>query len=216
MTLIEVLVALVLLSLLSTGMLTIFRVGERSYRQVVRVDKAEWSNVVAQRFVRRVIESAYPFEPSPGVTDPAFGLEGTFDRLRVSAPAFQGMGTVGLERYEFHTTLRPDGLVDLKVRTRVDRNGQAGTAGDADAGRSETLVERAASVEWSYFDTGESDQWAKEWTDRRRLPALVRLSIAFPKGDGREWPDLVAALRITDDANCEFDFVRQDCREPQP
>jgi general secretion pathway protein J len=210
MTLIELLVALLLLSLLSTGVVTAFRIGHRSYAQVVRIDRAEWSNAVAQRFVRQVLESAYPFEPEPGTH--SYGLEGSSDHLLVSAPSTQGMGATGMERYEFGTVTRGDGLLDLRVRAGPDRNGRAGEQGDA--GFTETLVERVASVEWMYFGSGEAGEWLTEWADRRGLPILVRLRVAFPQGDSRRWPDLVVSTRITDDANCEFDFVRQDCREP--
>ncbi len=214
MTLIELLVALLLLSLLSTGILTAFRVGHRSYAQLVRIDRAEWSTVVTQRFVRQVLESAYPIEPEPGRA--SFGLEGLVDQLRVTAPATRGIGATGMERYEFQTVTRRDGLLDLRVRARLDRNGGSeANAGSDETEVSETLIERARTVDWSYLDPV-AGSWVSEWTERRGLPALVRLRIAFPEGDSRRWPDLVAATRITDDANCDWDFVRQDCREPQP
>jgi prepilin-type N-terminal cleavage/methylation domain-containing protein len=211
MTLIEVLVALLLLSLLSTGILTAFRIGQKSYDQVLRVDRGEWRSVVTQRFVRQILESAYPFEPDVGAQ--ALGLEGGSDRLKVSAPATQGLGATGLERFEFVNVRRPDGLFDLRVFVRPDRNGR-GEAGRVDEGDhdGETLIERARSVRWSYFDAGDAGRWLDEWGEQR-LPALIRLSVAFPEGDSRQWPDLVAATRVTNDANCEYDFVKQDCRE---
>jgi prepilin-type N-terminal cleavage/methylation domain-containing protein len=61
MTLLELLVALLLLSVLSVGILTALRTGHRAYTTVLRSARNIADVAVTQRLLRRLIESAYPF-----------------------------------------------------------------------------------------------------------------------------------------------------------
>jgi general secretion pathway protein J len=201
MTLVEVLVALSLLAMLSAGLVSSFRVGQRTYAGVVQMDHMYWDVVVTQRFLREALEGAYPFEPDAQHRN--HGLEGTADTLSVTAPMSLADGSAGYRRYSFSFLSH-----DLVGVSEVDRNG--GTASGNAA--TETLIPRVEKVEWSYFSSTDDIGWRSDWT-QRRPPALVRLRVTFPPGDRRRWPDLVVAPRITDDANCEFDVVAQACRE---
>jgi general secretion pathway protein J len=233
MTLIEVLVALLLLSLLSVGMMSSFRLARHSYEQLVRVDGSRWDVVVAQRFLRGVLETAYPFDAPLGATAGHYGLEGTRERLSVTAPMPLASGSKGHYRYELVLAPRADGLHDWIVRSRIDRNGQidsntesTGEMGsavlvDKKSVREEVLLARVASVQWDYLEPpalqGSSlvppPLWRADWVGKTRLPALVRVRVQFSAGDPRLWPDLVAAPRLTASATCDFDVVRQACRE---
>jgi general secretion pathway protein J len=223
MTLVEMTVALALLSLLSVGILTSFRIGERSWHKISTAVGDDRDLLTTQHFLRRILESAYPFEPSRGARTPAFGLEGTATDLTLTAPMPQGAGTGGYYRYHLALEETGQGSQNLIVRWTLDRNGlvempqQPGT-GTEDLHR-EILIERLQSLEWSYLapadgsaDTGQT-HWRSSWTEHRKLPALVRLRISFAPEDNRHWPDLLVAPRITDDARCQFDVVSQTCRE---
>jgi general secretion pathway protein J len=211
MTLIEVLVALSVLSLLSAGMITTFRVAQRTYDRVSKVDRTYWDVVVAQRFMRDTLESAYPFESD--AADPVPALEGTEERLVVTAPGRLAENATGFRRVSFFTQPRADGLEDLVVSSEPDRNGRvAHRAGASPV--TETLIPQVKSVEWAYLDPSQDATWRNRWADRR-APPLVRLKVTFPPGDSRRWPDLIVSPRITDDANCRFDAVAQVCRQPQ-
>lgn len=211
MTLIEVLVALTLLSLLSAGMITVFRLGHRTYDRVLKVDRSYWDVVVAQRFLRSALESAYPFEPGDAH---ATGLEGTAERLELTAPGSQADRSTGFRRFSFTLVRRSDGFADLVATSQLDRNGADVAGGDASMPNGEVLVSRVKGIEWSYLDATKESGWQPGWAECRP-PSLVRLHVEFPAGDSRRWPDLVVAPRITDDANCTFDVVSQACREAQ-
>jgi general secretion pathway protein J len=204
MTLIEVTVALALLSLLSVGILAAFRFGQRAYAQITRTNAAVAESAAAQRFLRTRLESAYPFQSST-----AMAFRGSLDSLSFTAPAPQSSGTAGFERFEIATRVRNDGSKDLIVRRYLDRNGAAGRAS------MEPLMERVQLVEWSYRGRDTSSSWTPSWHERD-LPALVRLHLSFPRGDARAWTDLIVAPRITEDANCEFDVIALTCREDSP
>ncbi len=225
MTLIEALVALVLLGLLSVGVLSSFRLAHHSYQQLGRLDRADWDVVIAQHFLRGVLESAHPFETRSGTASMHYGLEGTRERLLVTAPMPLASGAQGHDRYELALAPRQDGLRDWVIRSAVDRNGDnrtaVGSGGDQRSVREEVLLERVAEVRWTYLEPTSASpglpsppaSWRDEWVGNARLPALVRVQIQFPVGDPRVWPDLVAAPQITDGATCDFDVVAQTCRE---
>ena len=213
MTLMEVMVALAVLSLLSAGMVAAFRVGHRTYDRLVQADRSYWDVVVAQRFLRDTLEAAYPFEPGGSSAAAGAGLDGSAERLSVTAPGSLADNATGFRRFSFSLMRRADGFDDLVATSSLDRNGSA--ASDlSQTPDAETIIARVKGVEWGYLDTGKGTVWQSSWAERRP-PSLVRLRVFFPKGDARRWPDLIVAPRITDDANCQFDVVAQACRESQ-
>jgi len=212
MTLIEVLVALSVLSLLAVGMVATFRIGHRTYDRVLKADRTYWDVLVAQRFLRDALESAYPFEPGAG-TSRARGLDGTAERLQLTAPGRLADSATGFRRLSFVLVRRMDGLEDLVTHSQLDRNGASDSETAAAAAGAEVLVSGVKTIEWGYFDA-QGSVWRSTWS-ARRPPSLVRLRVEFPPGDSRRWPNLIVAPRITDDANCSFDVVAQACREPQ-
>lgn len=222
MTLIEAMVALALIALLSVGLLAAFRLGSRTYRQVTRVDSGSWNVVVAQRFLRHILSAAYPFEPAADSS--ARGINGSSDRLELTGPMPEAAGSMGHYRYVVTLRSRADGLYDLLVRSRLDRNGPAPSVGSSTAeAPPDVLLTRIKSVQWAYLTAPVSDdsraptqpQWLDSWNGAKP-PLLVRLRVAFPRGDTRAWPELIVQPRITDDAQCEFDVVSQACREASP
>lgn len=214
MTLIEVLVALALLALLALGMFSTFHVGQRSYQQVARIDAALSDIVATQRFLRHVLESAYPFEVSSGAQQRVYGFEGERNRLAFTALMPLSAGSSGHYRYELALAAAANGSRNLIVRARLDRNGLAPRGGvpQQPGIGEEVLIERVAGIELDYLNPVDS-QWVSSWQRTRTSPALVRVRVLFAQDDPRRWPELVIAPRVTDDANCNFDTVAQACRE---
>lgn len=219
MTLIEVMVALVLLSMLSVGLFASFRVGQRTYAQVVGRNADSREVVSAQRFLRQIIEAAYPFMPNTHQN--AFAMQGSTDDLVLSAPA-PGYDDIGFTRYHVFVVTRRDGLKDLMVQYGVDRNGATSSADSLQP--PEVIMEKLRGIELSYSPpakpgfaaTSTSDpDWQSEWQQQSKFPLLIRVRILFPANDRRVWTELVAAPRVTDAATCEFDVVSQACRGTQ-
>jgi len=223
MTLIEVMVALALLSLLSIGIITAFRVGGRAWQQITAVATSDRDVVSAQRFLRHILESTYPFRQPPDSRVPSFGLEGSATHLWVTAPMPESSGLGGNYRYELVEESGDRGLRRLRVRWWLDRNGSVTVADTSVTGdaHEEVLLDGAASIAWSYQRVVDHDslgvpgaeRWQSSWTGSQKPPALVRLQVTFPAGDRRRWPELIVDPRITDDSACQFDVVSQACRE---
>jgi general secretion pathway protein J len=223
MTLIEVMVALVLLSLLSMGIVTSFRLGERTYRQVIATELADQDVVTAQNFLRHILESTYPFRQPSGSRVIAFGLEGSATELLVTAPAPESSGARGHYRYDLLVQSDSQGSKSLRVRWVLDRNGTLALSSSSSGGESheETLLAGIESLEWAYLGPEGStvtqfaapSRWFSTWNGNKNPPLLVRLKVTFPAGDRRHWPELLIDTRVTDDSGCEFDMVSQSCRE---
>jgi general secretion pathway protein J len=216
-TLIEMMVALALVSLMSIAMLQAYRFSQRALAQTTRVDAAARDVAGAQRLLRRLIEQAYPFETpqTEGSAVAPRGLSGDATRLALSAPA-PAVGGIGLYRYAFALG-ESDAADRFEVSWTLDRNG-AGGAAPASKARSEALIEGVQSISIAYLELVElgngqiEPNWRDEWIDKRAMPALVRIRVTFAPGDPRHWPELVVAPRVSADANCVFDVVSQMCR----
>jgi prepilin-type N-terminal cleavage/methylation domain-containing protein len=219
MTLIEVMVALALLTMLATGMVETFLLAQRDYVRTIELAETSDDIVGAQRFLTRALESAYPFRPNLGTRQDHFGLEGAADQVLFSAPAPSSGQKAGFYRYRVRAEHRGR-TVDLVVGWTLDRDGTV--TPETDLGVSEhtaVLLRDIADVKWSYADvdlpTGgpSSIAWQTTWLGNAHLPRLVRLEILFPIASRREWPVMIVAPVVTDDALCAFDIVSQRCRE---
>lgn len=204
-TLIEMTVALALLGFISVLIFESLRFGQRSYESGTRKGAQSWQVFAAQRLLRNLVEAAYPLQPGNLVPATEPGLQGDAQRLSITAPAPLAMGGAGLYRYE--VTLRPNarGENELVIRWRAQMNDRVRTLASA---TEEVLLDRVAGWHLSYRGaTG----WTERWSEPG-LPQLVRVQVTFAPRDTRTWPDMIAAPRITDDANCAFDVVAQRCR----
>lgn len=213
-TLIEMIVALAIVSLMSVAMLQAWRFSQRALTQTTRVDAAVHEVAATQRLLRRIVEHAYPFETGATVAPGApRGLMGQSRGFTVTAPAPGLTGGVGMYRYDVALT---DGG-DLEVSWELDRNGAPDTESRG-AARRETLLGGVESMSVEYLElvergNGEIESfWHETWVDKPALPALVRIRLKFSDGDRHTWPELVVAPRISTDANCVFDVVSQMCR----
>jgi general secretion pathway protein J len=215
-TLVEMVVALAMMSLVGLAMFASLRFAQRSYDRIDLAERAVAELATAHRLLRTSIESAYPFNTESTSAGVPHGLVGDRTSFSVTAPMTQGAGFAGYGRYVF--TLQPaeGNLFNVAVRRWIDRNG----ASPPETTDPETLIASVAGWDLQYLalsSVGESSgiersTWLDEWRERERLPAAVKIRITYPAGDSRRWPELTVTTRITDDANCDFDVVAQDCR----
>lgn len=222
MTLIEVLTSLALFALLASLLLLAIRLAEHASGSVARLNQGAWRVVLAQQLLRRVLESAYPFEP--GSSAAAHGIDGTGSTLAVTGPMPMAAGSMGYYRYLFILQKRADGLDNLVVQTRLDRGSTSSplTPADSAALPKEVLLARIESARWSYLaprtdnlDASWQPTWLNSW-HRSVLPLLIRLRVTFAPMDSRVWPELLVYPRITDNAQCQFDAIAQVCRRLNP
>lgn len=85
----------------------------------------------------------------------------------------------------------PDGNRMTLAETR------APLGGSGEGQRTRRLVTGAARIGFSYFGAASGDAaagWTAEWTDPEASPALLRIDVSFPPGDGRRWPPFMVRM----------------------
>ena len=210
-TLIEVLVGVTLLAMLVILIATGTRAGGRAWNsaehQVAEIDEMN----AVQGLLRRTIARAKPSFAAADPADMTIAFRGEPDALSVVAaqPGTQDDGPWTLERF----------FVARSGKTRAllmswQQAGPAATSGPMPVG--ETMVlDQVAAVHFAYFGPphpGEPSAWLNRWTDRDRLPQLVRIAIERDGNHFVPWPELVVATRITANAGCIYDALRSTCQ----
>jgi general secretion pathway protein J len=211
-TLLELLLAIVLMSLLTAMLIGGFRMITRNQEKAVApLDRAERIANVYD-FLRAQLADAQPAPPSaPRTTDPAgrtarrAPFDGIADGIRFVGPPAASLALGGLQML---TVGFADGR--LAVRWRLyqddafeggedrgvpDAAGRAGTR--EDFYRDAVLLDHVADVRFAYFgslDPAELPVWRESWLESDRLPLLVRMTVVFD--DGYRPPALLVALRL--------------------
>ncbi len=204
LTLVELLVALTLLAILSVmltgGLRFSARAWESSGSQLEDIERIQ----AVQRLLRRNLNSAQS--------------SGRSARRRRATPANseQEVFVGSPESVEFYAQLPRhhaqgglyriviDGVAGggntniLRIRWRPRETGFPDIAGGETEEWTETILfADIEGIKFEYFgksDKNEKRAWTNSWTDSRKLPGLVRLSVEFPEGDRRRWPALTVKL----------------------
>lgn len=210
-TLLELLVAMTLLGLLAGllfgGLGFGVRVWEKGDAELEMMTELQ----IAQGLIRRLINRALVTDLTEGEDEDAGIFEGTADALDFVGPAPAQAMAGGFYRL----SVRADdesGKGRLVMSWRLlepdELGADAGAGGNAEADEDENvvvLVDNIADVSLEYFgtddETGDEDpRWQDRWEDMPGLPLLVRMTVTFPDGDRRIWPELVVAPMVTSPA----------------
>jgi general secretion pathway protein J len=207
-TLMELLVAIALLSLLSVVLVGSLRFSLTAWaRGADHVERVE-DTAIVQEFLRRTIGDAYPLfilsDPTRGVGYVDF--TGTRQSLRFLADAPIALG--GRGRVWFALALeRQNGHAHFIITSTPELA--------AAASARKILLPDVEGIALDYFGIARADRqaaWHAVWRVEPVLPQLVRLKVSFASSDQRAWPDLVIAPRITADVGCVHDPLTKQCR----
>lgn len=207
-TMVELLVALALLSLLSVGLFGGLSFGFHAWQHGGARTERSQHILTAQNFLRRIIADIYPQfvgeDPTRGHVD----LAGSAMSLEFLASAPIALGHSGRLRYRLFVE-RHGGIADLMMTATQE-------LADSDArGATErrTLLADVGALAFSYFGRTRGEkaaQWRDAWSGQTAPPQLVRIRV--PSDDARAWPDLVVALRVGVDESCVYDVSTKLCR----
>lgn len=186
-TLLEVLVALVVLGFLVAGLTQGTRFGLRALdRGAARAAVAGDLDAV-DRVLRRLVEA---MEPGNAREPPV--VEGDRGAFRIVTDLGAAAAALGDGAAEVRLVVEGGRLV---LRWRPARH-VIPLAPPPPPDRA-VLLEGVAGLELAYWgpaEAGGAPAWQDTWS-RESLPALVRFRLLFPAGTGRRWPDIVAAPR---------------------
>ena len=190
-TLVQLLVAVTLLSLLSVALLAALRVGVGAERAgTARLD-AEEGTALALSFIRAQLGDVRAVVEVDETGQPVIVFNGTADRVAFVAPLPARVNLPGLHLIEIMAVRAARGS-ELVIRARPYRPPNILPADISE----KRLILGLAAAEFAYFgmaDSNEPAAWHGEWHGMWGLPALVRLRVSDARGEAA--PDLVVALR---------------------
>ena len=200
-TLVELLVALVLFGMFSVALFAELRGGAGTLDRVAANSAGTNGLAAAYAVLRRNFLAAYPLYESG---ERAVAFAGDSDGVAFLAPAPAALAPGGFSRVAVGVVGK-----NLVIAARPE------LAWAAASGESrEVLAADVLGVRFGYFGAdaaGGAAYWHGSWRNRAVLPLLVRVSVAFPAGDFRRWPELIFATAVRADQGCQFVQLTQSC-----
>jgi general secretion pathway protein J len=207
-TLVEMLVALALFSVLVTVLFGNVQFGLKAWNKTSastgQLDRA----LIVQDVLRRLVGGLYPLALSENGAQPLVDFSGGRDVMSFLGNAPLVMGGAGRFRYELAVE-RSDRQSNLVL------NAMPELANDRSASAKTLLLSDIVRVEFSYLGVGkgnQADTWVDSWTRRADTPRLVRIRVAFHSDNARAWPELLIAPRVLADVACVYDSITMRCR----
>jgi len=185
-TLLEILVALVVLGLLMLALTQGARFGLTAWEMQARGIATRDDLAAVDRALRRMIEQMHPGTPDeePRVT----GLPGALS-FRTALPLPAGAVPATLVEAALGVAATRHLVLRWTPYLPATRLGPPMPAVET------VLLRGVDHLELAYWRTarrGDPGGWQRDWR-LRELPGLVRIRIVFAPGDPRHWPDIVAA-----------------------
>ena len=209
-TLVELLIALLLFSLLSVALFGSVRACTAAWsRATSRADESDHS-LHAQDLLRHLIENAYPLYLLDNANSGHVDFAGSASSLSFLSVAPMALGNGGRSRVNLAVERHGDG-VDLLIESKPEL---AIVSNEAEKAR-KPLLTGASAVAFSYFGKTPADRsavWRNDWANRAELPRLIRVEAHFQANDMRDWPDFIVAPRIMADVRCVLDQFTTRCK----
>jgi len=208
-TLVEVLVALALFSLLASLLFNNVRFGLKAWQTGSAQGELLARSSAAQDVMRRLIGNAYPMLVGSGGNDPSIDFEGTQETMSFLGDAPVVTGGAGRFRFKLFPERKQD-----QTNLVLSSAPELANPQDTSMTTNSVLVADIDRVEFSYSQggAGSETKWSNSWSRLRELPMLVRVRVAFRSGNARLWPDLLIAPRIAADVSCIYDPITKRCR----
>ena len=197
-TLLEVLVAVLVLAMIVSTAFGALRLGVRSWESgIVRANETEDLRT-ATDLLRRQFSQIIPLT-WPDDADHRIAFDGDRDQIRFIAPVPQQHGQAGL--YEFILRTERQVPATSLILSYMPFYPGASEFQMPDTGRQVTLIEGLKTASFAYFGTatrGEPPAWHQRWNvDAEELPLLIRVQMKRA-GEDQQWPDLLLAVRARD------------------
>jgi general secretion pathway protein J len=193
-TLLELLIAVALLSLIFLLLTSGLEFGTRAWKGGQERPSSTSEMVSVQYLLRRVLSEALPLmiEGTPSAPRHVFFV-GNQTSVRFIAPLPEHLGVGGLYEVALYLTEGSESDNRLEMSWRLYRGDGAAPV----EARQVDLLDRVAQIQFAYFgDRGpqEPAQWKNDWQGFQTLPELVGMHLTFSSGE--VWPDFVVATNV--------------------
>jgi general secretion pathway protein J len=193
-TLVELLVAMVVLSFLSAAVAGVLHTARRFSEATDRLAHETGSVRTTHALLRRILSSAIPIM-SAVAGKRRLLFDGERDRLTLVGQLPRATGLQGLAQLTIENR-RIDGTQSLVLRYAPLHPERKLT--ETDRGWTQVVIARGIDkVQWQYFgvDTsGSSPKWRSLWNHDRFAPMAISLLVT--DSEGVDWPELIVATRV--------------------
>lgn len=200
-TLVEVMIATALLSLLVLGLLTAMRSFAQSEARIDERLRLDDELRVVERFLRSILATASArTRPAPPGGPQEVDFSGRVDEVRWIGVMPVRHGAGGLYRFRLYFYIEPGGDGNRSLRLEFFPFAP-GFEAPLDPGQVGSRAV-ASGVEWvrfRYQDEREDGEalWVEEWPHADRLPRRIGLAIGSP----RPWPEMVVDVSAVEDSS---------------
>jgi len=214
-TLLELLVALLLLGLISTMALGGVRLGARTWETVTAKAGENGRTQVVRAFLARELAQAVPVFVTDRGGERHLAYEGDSESLTFVAPLAPHFGLGGLQRLELSVIEEVPGAgKQLILKRRLFHRSDSLDAATGVEDEIHLLLDGIEEAEFSFRESARDGAapWSGDWRGRDGLPALTRLRVTFAGERKANWPDLLVAGRITTLPGCLLAEAGSGCR----
>lgn len=196
-TLVELLLAITLLSILLALTYSGLRAASRSANQGEKMLAAGGELRAAHQFVRKQLNQMLPlsFDETDGIDLIRVVFEGDATRIKYVAPMPGYLGAGGPQVQMMELVDGDEGQV-LQISHALLQNYEEG---DLEMRDPVPLLSHIRSASFEFLGKDENDEvtaWAASWETPDILPVAVRLNVSFEEGAQLDWPELVASVRL--------------------
>jgi general secretion pathway protein J len=198
---VELLASLTLMALISLLLLVAIADRRAAFARLDRRFAAASGVAAARDLMIERIEGVWPLTDYMITPKPGPEFNGRPTELSFVAAPLDAEGPGPLRRYRLSVDVSGDLILESNSELALDW---------ASWPQRQVLLHGVESIDFAYFDRSGLG-WRPEWRSQPFLPALVRVRLAFPRGDQRRWPDLVIRPLPTVDTECELDRTTGHC-----
>ncbi len=205
-TLIEVLIGITLLAMLGALIASGTRLGGRAWTTAERQTTDGDTVPLVQALLRRTIVHAVPAFVSDDPRNRTIDFTGEPNGLSLVAPRPGTQDDGPWVRQRFYVGQQGTSRTLFVSLTPVAPPVPGGPI---------PLLGHISQMEFSYFGSqspGGPPAWQNSWTNRTRLPDLIRIVIARDDPKLPIWPELIVGTRITANAACIYKSLASDCQ----
>jgi general secretion pathway protein J len=211
-TLVELIVAMMLLALMSSLLYGTLSLSARSWDRGEAMAARAADMRLAEEFLRQSLTAQHPLRLHKAVDQPLY-FQGGRDTL-----AFAGVlpGRAGGGIYYFRLAITPNGDTQRLTVSRVIPDSASTSLPGFDGAEQSVLADGIAEVRFGYFgrdadsNAANAPTWRDRWDDPQLLPLIIRIDVIPAKG--APWPSLVVEPRLAPEAGCRvWDVNRSRC-----
>ncbi|NOR69136.1 MAG: prepilin-type N-terminal cleavage/methylation domain-containing protein [Methylomarinum sp.] len=203
-TLLEVMLAMTLLSIMVTLLFASLKVAAESWNKGEAKIAEVNEKAVVYQFFKRHLPSIQPLWDEFSDDDRQFSFQGENDKFQFVSVFPASAGRKGLQLFEIIFDKAAEGQVKVRLKpfypASEDQQWQQEEV---------VLLEHVSKFKISYFAkdiSGSEGEWHDSWKEKQHLPALIKINIELVKQGF--WPEMVFALKLAA-TNADSNLERQ-------